>query len=256
MDSLSLFSLAGKRALVTGSSRGIGFAIAAALAGAGADIILNGRDTVALGEAAASLADGGVRSRAVAFDVTSAESIADAIEHIETEIGPIDILVNNAGMQHRSPLEDFPPEMFERLMTTNVTSVFLVGQAVAKRMIPRGRGKIINIASLMTNLARPSIAPYGASKAAVANLTRGMATEWARHGINVNAIAPGYFKTELNDALLKNPEFNGWVEKRTPMGRWGEVAELGGAAIFLASDAASFVSGHILYVDGAFTATV
>jgi gluconate 5-dehydrogenase len=256
MDSLSLFSLAGKRALVTGSSRGIGFAIAAALAGAGADVILNGRDTAALGEAAASLADSGVRPRAVAFDVTSAESISDAIEHIETEIGPIDILVNNAGMQHRSPLEDFPPEMFERLMTTNVTSVFLVGQAVAKRMIPRGRGKIINIASLMTNLARPSIAPYGASKAAVANLTRGMATEWARHGINVNAIAPGYFKTELNEALLKNPEFNGWVEKRTPMGRWGEVAELGGAAIFLASDAASFVSGHILYVDGAFTATV
>ena len=256
MDSLSLFSLAGKRALITGSSRGIGFAIAAALAGAGADVILNGRDTKALGEAAASLADGGVRPRAVAFDVTSADSIADAVEHIETEIGPIDILVNNAGMQHRSPLEDFPPEMFERVMTTNVTSVFLVGQAVAKRMIPRGRGKIINIASLMTNLARPSIAPYGASKAAVANLTRGMATEWARHGINVNAIAPGYFRTELNEALIKNPEFNGWIEKRTPMGRWGEVAELGGAAIFLASDAASFVSGHILYVDGAFTATV
>ena len=256
MDSLSLFSLAGKRALVTGSSRGIGFAIAAALAGAGADVILNGRDTKALGEAAANLADGGARARAVAFDVTSGDSVADAIEHIEAEIGPIDILVNNAGMQHRSPLEDFPLEMFERVMATNVTSVFLVGQAVARRMIPRGKGKIVNIASLMTNLARTSIAPYGASKAAVANLTRGMATEWARHGINVNAIAPGYFRTELNEALVQNPEFNGWIEKRTPMGRWGEVAELGGAAIFLASDAASFVNGHILYVDGAFTATV
>jgi gluconate 5-dehydrogenase len=256
MDSLSLFSLAGKRALITGSSRGLGFAIAAALAGAGADVILNGRDTKALGDAAANLADSGARARAVAFDVTSADSVAEAVEHIETEIGPIDILVNNAGMQFRAPLEEFPVEKFEQVMTTNVTSVFLVGQAVAKHMIPRGRGKIINIASLMSNLARTSIAPYGASKAAVANLTRGMATEWARHGINVNAIAPGYFRTELNEALVKNPEFNGWIEKRTPMGRWGEVAELGGAAIFLASDAASFVNGHILYVDGAFTATV
>jgi gluconate 5-dehydrogenase len=256
MDSLSQFSLAGKRALITGSSRGIGFAIAGALAGAGADIILNSRDTKSLGEAAANLADSGARARAVAFDVTSAESVSDAINHIETEIGPIDILVNNAGMQFRSPLEDFPVEKFEQLMTTNVTSVFLVGQAVAKHMIPRGAGKIINICSLMTNVARTSIAPYGASKAAVANLTRGMATDWAKHGMNVNAIAPGYFRTELNEALIKNPEFNGWIEKRTPMGRWGDVAELGGAAIFLASEAASFVNGHILYVDGAFTATV
>lgn len=256
MDSLSQFSLAGKRALVTGSSRGIGFAIATALAGAGADVVLNARDTIALGEAAASLAAGGVRVRGVAFDVTNSESVNDAVEHIESEIGPIDILVNNAGMQHRSPLEDFPEDMFERVISTNLTSVFLVGKAVAKRMIPRGRGRIINICSLAVNAARASIAPYGASKAAVANLTRGMATEWAKHGINANAIAPGYFKTELNSALVANPEFNAWVEKRTPMGRWGDVAELGGAAIFLASDASSFVSGHILYVDGAFMATM
>jgi gluconate 5-dehydrogenase len=256
MDSLSQFSLAGKRALVTGSSRGIGFAIAASLAGAGADVVLNARDSVALGEAAANLAAGGARVRGVAFDVTSSGSVNEAVEHIESEIGPIDILVNNAGMQHRSPLEDFPEDMFERVISTNLTSVFLVGQAVAKKMIPRGRGRIINICSLAVNAARASIAPYGASKAAVANLTRGMATEWARHGINANAIAPGYFKTELNAALVANPEFNAWVEKRTPMGRWGDVAELGGAAIFLASDASSFVSGHILYVDGAFMATM
>ena len=256
MDSLSLFSLAGKRALITGSSRGIGFAIAGALAGAGADIILNARETTALGAAAASLAESGARARAVAFDVTNSESVADAIEFIEAEIGPIDILVNNAGMQHRAPLEDFPEDKFERLMATNVSSVFLVGQAVARRMIPRGAGKIINICSLMSTFSRASIAPYAASKAAVANLTRGMATDWARHGLNVNGIAPGYFRTELNEALVANPEFNGWIEKRTPMGRWGEVAELGGAAIFLASEAASFVNGHILYVDGAFTATV
>ena len=256
MDSLSQFSLAGRRALVTGSSRGIGLAIATALAGAGAELILNARDTVALGEAAARLAEGGARARGVAFDVTSSESVREAVDYIESDIGPIDILVNNAGMQHRAPLEDFPEDMFERVMATNVTSVFLVGQAVARKMIPRGRGKIINIASLMTGVARKSIAPYSASKAAVGNLTRAMATEWARHGINANAIAPGYFKTELNEALVADPQFTAWVETRTPQGRWGDVAELGGAAIFLASDAASFVNGHILYVDGAFMATV
>jgi gluconate 5-dehydrogenase len=256
MDSLSMFSLAGRRALITGSSRGIGFALAGALAGAGADIILNGRDTEALGKAAASLADSGVRARAVAFDVCNAESVADAVDHIEREIGPIDILVNNAGMQYRAPLEDFPEDRFERVMATNVTSVFLVGQAVAKRMIPRGAGKIINICSLMSTVARPTITPYAASKAAVANLTHGMAAEWARHGLNINGIAPGYFQTELNAALYADPKFVDWLTARTPMGRWGDVAELGGAAIFLASDAARFVNGHILYVDGGFMATV
>ena len=159
-------------------------------------------------------------------------------------------------MQHRAPLQDFPPDKFDQVIETNLTSVFTVGQAVAKRMIPRGHGKIINICSIMSNVARPSIAPYAATKAAVANLTRGMATDWAKHGINVNGLAPGYIRTELNEALLKDAEFNSWVEQRTPMGRWAEPAELGGAAIFLASDASSFVNGHILYVDGAFTATV
>lgn len=256
MDSLSQFSLVGKRALVTGSSRGIGFAMAAALAGAGADVILNARDQVALGEACDKLATAGARARALAFDVTSAESVGEAVEYAETEIGPIDILVNNAGMQYRSPLEDFPPERFEQVMATNVTSVFTVGQAVGRHMIRRGAGKIINICSILTAVARPSVAPYSASKAAVANLTRGMAVDWAKHGLNVNAIAPGYVRTELNEALLKDADFNAWVEKRTPMGRWAEPNELGGAAVFLASDASNFVNGHILYVDGAFTATV
>jgi gluconate 5-dehydrogenase len=192
----------------------------------------------------------------VAFDVTSADSVGEAVAFIEDEIGAIDILVNNAGTQHRAPLEQFPLERFEQLLATNVSSVFLVGQAVARRMIPRGRGRIINICSLMSTVARTSIAPYAASKAAVANLTRGMATEWAQHGLNVNGIAPGYFRTPLNAALVADPEFNSWIERRTPMRRWGDVAELGGAAIFLASDASSFVNGHILYVDGAFMATV
>jgi gluconate 5-dehydrogenase len=256
LDTLKLFSLAGKRAVVTGSSRGIGFGIAEALAGAGAEIILNGRNVEALGAAAERLASGGARVKAVAFDVTSAESVADGIGHIEAELGPIDILINNAGMQHRSSLEDFPADKFDEVIRTNFTSVFTVGQAVAKRMIPRGRGKIVNICSIFTNVSRFSVAPYSASKAAVANLTRGMATDWARHGLNVNAIAPGYVRTELNEALLKNAEFNAWVERRTPMGRWAEPSELGGAAVFLSSDAASFVNGHILFVDGGFTATV
>ncbi|WP_421759678.1 glucose 1-dehydrogenase [Devosia sp.] len=256
MNTLSQFSLAGKRALVTGSSRGIGFGIATALAGAGAEILINGRDQGALGEAAVKLAESGATVKALAFDVTSEESVEDAIAHTENEIGPIDILVNNAGMQHRTPLEDFTLDKFEQVMSTNLTSVFLVGRAVARGMIGRKTGKIINICSIMSNLARPSIAPYAASKAAVANLTRGMAVDWAKHGLNVNGIAPGYIRTELNEALLANPEFNTWVEKRTPMARWGEPGELGGAAVFLASDASSFVNGHILYVDGAFTATV
>jgi gluconate 5-dehydrogenase len=256
LDSLFQFSLVGRRALVTGSSRGIGFAIAAAFAGAGADIILNARDAVALGEASEKLAASGARVHTLAFDVTSEDSVTEAIAFAERDIGPIDILVNNAGMQHRAPLEDFPTETFEQVMTTNLTSAFIVGKAVAKGMIARRSGRIINICSLTSGFSRHTIAPYAASKAALANLTRGMAVDWARYGLNINGIAPGYFKTELNTALLADPEFTAWVEKRTPMGRWGELAELGGAAIFLASDAASFINGHILYVDGALTATI
>lgn len=256
MASPNPFDLSGKRALVTGSSRGLGYAMAKALSQAGASIILNGRDASALGAAAAELAASGAAVKAVAFDVTSRDSVDGAIAHIEAEIGPIDILVNNAGMQFRSSLEAFPPERFDQIVTTNLTSVFNVSQPVARHMIARGSGKIINIASLLAELARPSIAPYAATKAAVANLTRGMAVDWARHGLNINAIAPGYFATEMNDALLKDEKFNAWIEARTPMGRWGQPEELGGSVVFLASDAARFVNGHVLYVDGAFTATV
>ncbi|MCW5721285.1 MAG: SDR family oxidoreductase, partial [Devosia sp.] len=168
----------------------------------------------------------------------------------------VDILINNAGIQIRGPLETYRPDDFERLLSTHVMSTFTVSQAVARQMIGRGRGKIINICSVLTQVARPTAAPYGAAKAAIANLTRGMAADWAPKGLNINAIAPGYFKTELNKALLADEKFNAWVEQRTPMGRWGEVEELGPVAVFLASDAASFINGHILYVDGAFTAVV
>lgn len=248
----ALFSLEGRRALITGSSQGIGFALARGLLDAGAEVVLNGRDEVKLAKAAESL-DGGDKVHQLVFDVTDHAKVKAAVETFEKEVGAIDILVNNAGMQHRSPLEEFSVEAFETLMRTNVSSVFNVGQACATHMIARGQGKIINIASAQTALARPGIAPYTATKGAVGNLTKGMATDWARHGLNCNALAPGYFETPLNAALVANPEFTTWLEKRTPAGRWGKVEELVGACVFLASDASSFVNGHTLYVDGGIT---
>jgi gluconate 5-dehydrogenase len=247
-----LFELGGLRALVTGSSQGIGLALARGLADAGASVVLNGRNADRLAAAAAEVPG----SSSLSFDVADHAAAVAAIDGFEESEGPIDVLVNNAGVQHRAPLEDFPPEDFERLMRTNVSSVFNVGQACARHMIPRGRGKIINISSVNALLARYSIAPYTATKGAVANLTKGMATDWARHGLNCNAIAPGYMKTPLNEALWSDPEFNEWLEKRTPAGRWGEVEELVGACVFLASDAASFVNGQVLYVDGGISAAL
>jgi len=253
---MQLFDLAGRRALITGSSMGIGLALARGLAQAGASVVLNSRNAARLEEAAETLRGEGVEVATLPFDVTDAAVVRTAIDGFETEVGAIDILINNAGMQHRTPLEEFPPEAFDRLMVTNVNSAFYVGQAAARHMIGRGRGRIINIASVQASLARPGIAPYTASKGAIANLTKGMATDWARHGLNCNAIAPGYFATPLNAALVADPEFCAWLEKRTPQGRWGQVEELVGAAVFLASDAASFVNGHVLYVDGGITASL
>ncbi|MFM2278267.1 MAG: hypothetical protein RLZZ444_498, partial [Pseudomonadota bacterium] len=171
-------------------------------------------------------------------------------------VGPIDILVNNAGLQHRAPLDQFPDDKWDALLTTNISSAFYVSRAVARHMLKRGRGKIINIASVQSELARPSIAPYAATKGAIRNLTRGMCADWARHGIQINAIAPGYFRTPLNKTLVEDPQFTEWLEKRTPAGRWGEVDELIGAAVFLASDASSFINGHTLYVDGGITTSL
>ncbi|MEH3023361.1 MAG: SDR family oxidoreductase [Pseudomonas oryzihabitans] len=247
-----LFDLTGRRALITGSSQGIGLALARGLAAAGAEVVLNGRDPAKLERAAASLG----RARVLAFDVTDHAATRAAIDGFEASQDAFDILVNNAGMQHRTPLEDFPADAFERLLRTNVSSVFNVGQAVARHMIGRGAGKIINIASVQTALARPGIAPYTATKGAVGNLTKGMATDWARHGLQCNAIAPGYFDTPLNQALVEDAAFSTWLEKRTPAGRWGRVEELVGACIFLASPASSFVNGHVLYVDGGITASL
>ena len=247
-----LFDLAGRRALVTGSSQGIGHALATGLAAHGARPILNGRDRARLAAAAAGIAG----AETAAFDVTDPAAVAEGVARVERDLGPIDILVNNAGMQFRTPLEDFPVEKWKQLFETNVSSLFYVGQAVARRMIPRGQGKIINIASVQAELARPGIAPYTATKGAVRNLTRGMATDWAKHGLQVNAIAPGYFRTPLNQALVDDAAFSEWLAKRTPAGRWGEVGELVGAAVFLASDASSFVNGHMLFVDGGITTSL
>lgn len=252
----TLFSLAGRRALITGSSQGIGFALARGMAAAGAEIVLNGRDRAKLDAAAETLRGEGAAVTVLPFDVTDHDAVRAAVDGFEAGTGPIHILVSNAGMQHRAPLEDFPADAFERLLQTNVASVFHVGQACARHMIARGAGKIVNIASVQSALARPGIAPYTATKGAVANLTKGMATDWARHGLQCNAIAPGYFDTPLNAALVADPAFSAWLEKRTPAGRWGQVEELVGAAVFLASDASSFVNGHTLYVDGGITASL
>ena len=248
------FDLTGRVALVTGSSLGIGFALAKGLAQAGAQVVINGRNADRLREAAEALQAEGLAVRQSAFDVTDAAAIEDAIGRIETDVGPIAILINNAGIQRRTPLEEFPAETWREIVRANLDSVFLVGQAVARRMIPRRSGSIINIGSVQSELARFGIAPYTATKGAVKMLTKGMATDWGRHGIRVNGIGPGYFATPLNAALVADETFSAWLCNRTPLGRWGEVGELAGAAVFLASDAASFVSGHILYVDGGITA--
>ncbi len=244
-----LFSLNGKTALITGSSQGIGFTLAEGLIKAGARVVMNGRDAAKLAAAAEKLG-----ADQLAFDVTDHAATRSAVDGYEADHGAIDILINNAGMQHRGPLEEFAAADFERLIATNLTSVFNVGQAVARHMIERGAGKIINIASVQTALARPGIAPYVASKGGVGNLTKGMATDWAPKGLNVNAIAPGYFDTPLNAALVADEDFTAWVAKRTPQGRWGQLPELVGAAVFLSSSASSFVNGQTLFVDGGMTA--
>jgi gluconate 5-dehydrogenase len=246
-----LFDITGRIALVTGSSRGIGLALAEGLAGAGAEVVVNARDPGALADVAATMsARTGATVHAAPFDVTDAAAVSAGIAWIEDTVGPIDICVNNAGMQRRAPFTEFPLEDWDALVATNVTSAFLVGQAVARRMQPRGRGRIINIASLQSEVSRPGIAPYAATKGALKMLTRGMCADLAASGICVNAIGPGYFETELTSALVADDEFSAWVRRRTPAGRWGRVEDLVGTLIYLSSDASRFVNGQVVYVDG------
>ena len=252
----ALFDLTGKTALVTGSGQGLGLAIATGLAGSGARIILNGRSLEKLAAAAAELKFLGAEVMVSPFDVTQPDAVRAAVDEIEDGGVAIDILVNNAGIQRRAPLETFEDETWREIMQANLDSVFYVGKAVARRMIKRGRGKIINIGSVQSELARPTIAPYTASKGAVKNLTKGMCADWARHGLQINAIGPGYFATPLNKALHEDPEFNAWLCKRAPAGRWGRVEDLHGAAVFLASEASDYVNGQMLYVDGGIVAVI
>ncbi len=252
---LTLFDLAGKTALVTGSSQGIGWALARGLGAAGAAIVLNGRDEHRLRAARDRLAAEGVAVSTSRFDVTDSAAVGAAIDDIEGR-GPIDILVNCAGVQYRAPLEDFPEREWRRLIETNLDSVFFVAQAVARHMLKREAGKIINICSVQSELGRPSIAAYAATKGAVKMLTKGMCADWGRRGLQINGLAPGYFKTDLTRALVDDPAFSAWLIARTPAGRWGDVEELAGACIFLASRASDFVNGQILYVDGGLTSVV
>jgi gluconate 5-dehydrogenase len=251
-----LFGLRGRVALVTGSSAGIGRALAVGLAEAGAHVVINGRSADKVETVVSQIRAAGGKADGAVFDVTEGEGVRAHVARIEAELGPIEILVNNAGIQRRMPLEDFPEEAWRELMSTNLDSIFLVGQAVARAMIPRRQGRIINICSVQSELARPSIAPYTASKGAVKMLTKGMATDWGKYGIRVNGIGPGYFRTPLNKVLVEDEKFSAWLTARTPLGRWGDVEELVGAAIFLASDASSFVNGHVVYVDGGITSSI
>lgn len=251
------FRLDGRVALVTGSSQGIGKAIARGLAEAGATVIVNGRTAAKVEAAVAEIKAAGLKAEAGGFDVTSATAAADAVRQIEARVGPIRILVNNAGIQRRGTLDTYEEATWREIMTTNLDSIFFVSKPVAQSMIKGGKGgAIINICSVMSELARPTTAPYAATKGGLKMLTKGMATDWGKHGIRVNGIGPGYFKTELNEALIKDQTFSGWVQGRTPLGRWGDTDELAGAAVYLASDASSFVTGHVLYVDGGLTASV
>lgn len=248
--SLELFDLSGKIALVTGSSRGIGFAIAEGMGEAGATIVANGVDEQRLNKAVKKLSEKGIKAYGYAFDVTSSKQVEQNVRAVEEQVGPIDILVNNAGIIIRRSLEDFDEDDWRRIMNVNLTGMFLVSKCVVKSMIKRKLGKIINICSMQSELARPTIAAYAASKGGVKMLTRSMATEWGRYNIQVNGLGPGYIVTDITKPLVEDKNFNSWLCSRTPAGRWGTPGDLVGGAIFLASKASDYVNGHILYIDG------
>lgn len=251
------FDLTGRRALVTGSSRGIGLAIARSLLGAGAHVVVHGRDAAVVDATAASLARefGADAVSTAAFDITDEAAVIAGIRDIEAA-GSLDILVNNAGMQHREPMLEVSLENWERVIRTDLTSAFLVGRTAARAMVERGGGAIVNICSVQTDLARPTIGAYTAAKGGLRNLTKAMTAEWAGSGVRVNGVAPGYIRTELTQSLVDDPTFNAWVLGRTPVGRWGEPEDIGGAVVWLASDASRFVTGQVVFVDGGMTAVV
>ena len=251
-----LFDLAGRTALVTGGSRGLGRAIAQGLAEAGAALVLNGTDPDRLAEAAAALRAGGHTVHAARFDVTDEAAVVAAFVDLDARGIAVDVLVNKAGIQFRRPMVDLDTADWQRVLDTNLTGAFVVGREAARRMIPRGAGKIVNIGSLTSAAARATVAPYTVAKGGIKMLTQAMTAEWAQHGIQANAIGPGYMLTDMNQALVDNPAFNDWVVGRTPAKRWGRPEELVGAAVFLASRASDYVNGQIIYVDGGMLAVL
>lgn len=253
---MKLFDLAGKTALITGSSRGLGYTMAAGLGNAGAAIVLNGRDETSLKDAVKNLMQNGIKATYKVFSVNNEDEVKNGIEELFAEQISIDILVNNAGIGIRNKLEDYKLDDWNKMLVTHLTGAFLVARSVVKRMIKKESGKIINICSVMSELGRETTAPYAAAKGGLKMLTRSMAVEWARYNIQVNGIGPGYFKTDMTRKLADDPTFNNWLINRTPARRWGDPEELIGAAIFLASDASSFVNGHILNVDGGLMVSV
>lgn len=257
MSGPGLFDLSGRLALLTGSSRGLGRVFAAALADAGARVVLHGRDVAALAAAGEQFAAETHSSPAtVAFDVTDAQAVRAGIAALVEEHGVPDILVNNAGVQRRAPFPEFAADDWDLVLATNLSSAFHVSRAIVPGMVERGSGKIVNIASVQSLLARQTIAPYSASKGGLALLTKGMAADLARYGIQVNAISPGYFDTEMNAALVQDERFTAWVEERTPARRWGQPQELVGTLVYLCSAASSYVSGQNIFVDGGMTSVL
>jgi gluconate 5-dehydrogenase len=250
---LNPFDLSGRRALVTGGGSGLGFAIARGLARAGAAVVINGRNRDKLDAAAAELERDGAAPDVAPFDVTDASAVAGAIAALEHE-APIDILVNNAAINQRAPLDQFADADWRALMAANLDGPFFVTRALVPAMKSRRRGKIVNVCSLASDIGRPNIVPYATSKGGLRMLTRALAVELAPFNIQVNGITPGFFRTEMNAALVADAEFSAWVARRTPAGRWGDPHEVAGAAVFLASSAADYVTGHLLAVDGGFSA--
>ncbi|WP_348760268.1 SDR family oxidoreductase [uncultured Salinisphaera sp.] len=253
----TLFDITGRLALITGSSRGLGHALARGLAERGAHVILHGRNLDTVAEAADHLmAETGVEIAYTAFDVTDADAVKEAIAELITTYGLPDILINNAGLQKRAPFTEFEPADWDQVLATNLSSAFYVAHALAGPMARRGRGKIVNLGSVQSVLARETIAPYAASKGGVAMLTKGMAADLARYNIQVNCISPGYFQTDMNTALWQDPDFDAWLKKRTPAARWGQLDELVGTLVYLCSEASNFVSGQNIFVDGGMTSSV